>query len=232
MVHRLVGLLGGGIERQRPVGLLLLVKGERVVGEDAAHLGGGEEDVFRPLLFEEFPQGGLVRQVEHCIPCSLVPVHGRVAVLFDQLVPIGDFEILAHHLGNEFGKGSLGLPAEFLPRLRGIAQEGVDLRGTEVPRIDADDGFVTQNPHLFDTPPSQRIAMPSSRAAALTKSRTEYCWPVAMTKCSSASCWSKSHMASMESRTWTQSRFASKLTSHRQSCGPSLMRTSARVILR
>lgn len=53
---------------------------------------------------------------------SLVIVVCGKAVLLDQFIALRTLEVFAHHLGDEFVKGDLGLPAQFLVCLGRIAQ--------------------------------------------------------------------------------------------------------------
>src|SRR6185436_18850972 len=69
----------------------------------------------------------------------LATLEGIVAVLPDELVPLGRVEIFPHHLRYQLGKRDLRPPAELLSRLRGISEEGFDLGRTKIPWIDAND---------------------------------------------------------------------------------------------
>jgi hypothetical protein len=45
-----------------------------------------------------------------------------IAMLFDQFVPFGGFEVFPDHFGNKFLKGDSRRQAEFLPGLGGVSQ--------------------------------------------------------------------------------------------------------------
>src|SRR5437773_9910834 len=64
-----------------------------------------------------------------------------VAVLLHQRVALGLAQILAHHFLDELLEARLSLPAQFLLRPGGIADEGVDFGGTEIARVHGDDFF-------------------------------------------------------------------------------------------
>ena len=54
----------------------------------------------------------------------LVVVHGLVAMLLDEFVVLGGFEVFADHFGDEFVKADCGGPAEF--GFGGLAEQGFD----------------------------------------------------------------------------------------------------------
>lgn len=56
-------------------------------------------------------------------------------MLLDELILFGRFEILTHHLRNEFLETDLWHPAELLPGLRRIAEQSLHLGGPEVPGL-------------------------------------------------------------------------------------------------
>src|SRR5660398_252721 len=58
------------------------------------------------------------------------------------LIPPGLGQDLPHHLLHELREGGGGLPAQLLPGLGGIAQEGVHLGGAEVAGVDVHQGGV------------------------------------------------------------------------------------------
>ena len=64
-----------------------------------------------------------------------------MAVLLHQRVALGLAQILAHHFLDELLEARLRLPAQFLFRPRGIADEGVDFGGPEIARVHGDDFF-------------------------------------------------------------------------------------------
>src|SRR5580692_6043553 len=52
-------------------------------------------------------------------------------------LPPGDIEIACHHLLDQLGKRRFRRPAELLTRLAGVANQLVDLGGTEIDRVNA-----------------------------------------------------------------------------------------------
>jgi hypothetical protein len=74
--------------------------------------------------------------------------------------------------------------------------------------------------------------MPSSRAAAVTNSRTLCCSPVAITKSSGAGCCSISHIAHVVPGVAPVAPRVEACRRYRQSSSPTLMRASALVIFR
>src|SRR5664279_1949211 len=56
-------------------------------------------------------------------------------------LPPRDLEIARHHFLDQLRKTRLRRPTQFLPRLAGVADQFVDFGGTEIGRIDADDGL-------------------------------------------------------------------------------------------
>ncbi len=78
---------------------------------------------------------------------DLIPLHGSVlhregrlmAMRLEEGVASGHLEVLGHHLGAQLPHGDLRDPAQALLGLGGIAEEGLDLGGAEVARVDADD---------------------------------------------------------------------------------------------
>src|ERR1700722_11312223 len=68
-------------------------------------------------------------------------------------LPPGDIEIARHHLLDQLGKRRFRLPTEHLARLAGVADQLIDLGGTEINRIDANErlaGFAV-DAGLLDT---------------------------------------------------------------------------------
>src|SRR5580692_8389631 len=63
------------------------------------------------------------------------PFSSNGVLAIGHLAP-GDCEIAGHHLLDEFGEARLRFPAELLVRLAGVADQKVDLGGTEILRID------------------------------------------------------------------------------------------------
>ncbi len=127
-------------------------------------------------------------------------IHVLAAVLLDELVPLGGFQVFSRHFGDQFVDADLGRPAEFGLGLGGVAQQGFDFGGTEVARVDGDDKFSLspgpspacggggyQLPFSSTPRPSRWMSMPSPLAAALAKSRTLNCLPAAMVKSSGLS---------------------------------------------
>src|SRR5262245_9051926 len=70
---------------------------------------------------------------------SFMVVEGAVAPLPDQHVALGQPQVLGHHLRHEFGERRPRSPAQLPPGLARIAAQGVDLGGTVIARVDADD---------------------------------------------------------------------------------------------
>eukprot|EP01022_Parablepharisma_sp_SALTPOND_P036279 TRINITY_DN9838_c0_g1_i1.p1 TRINITY_DN9838_c0_g1~~TRINITY_DN9838_c0_g1_i1.p1 ORF type:complete len:1069 (-),score=237.17 TRINITY_DN9838_c0_g1_i1:780-3986(-) len=68
----------------------------------------------------------------------LFVVHGLVAVLLDQFVALCRLQVFAHHFAHQVGEGGRRRPAQFFLGLGGVAQQGLDLRRTEVARIHGD----------------------------------------------------------------------------------------------
>src|SRR3954454_12968713 len=68
------------------------------------------------------------------LPCS----SNGVLAIGD--LPPGNREIPRHHLLDEFGKRRLRLPAQNPARLAGVADQLIDFGGTEIHRIDANQG--------------------------------------------------------------------------------------------
>src|SRR5712692_4607779 len=70
---------------------------------------------------------------------SLVVVVCGESMLLHELVALGGFEVLAHHLGDELLEAYLRRPAELRARLARIAEERLDFGRPEVARIDRHD---------------------------------------------------------------------------------------------
>src|SRR5262245_32136969 len=70
-------------------------------------------------------------------PLFLALVHA-VAAAAQVRVRLGLQQIRAHHFGDELLEADARLPTQLLPCLGGVAEEGIDLCGTEVARIDRD----------------------------------------------------------------------------------------------
>src|SRR5882724_13444864 len=71
---------------------------------------------------------------------TVFPFSSNGVFAIDDLLS-GRCEIARHHLPDEVREFGFRLPAELCPRLAGIADQEIDLRGTEIGRIDADDGL-------------------------------------------------------------------------------------------
>src|ERR1700704_6263736 len=56
-------------------------------------------------------------------------------------LPPGDRQIPCHHFLDQLRKARLRLPAELLTRLAGVADQEIDFGGTEIHRIDANEGL-------------------------------------------------------------------------------------------
>src|SRR5581483_3220435 len=70
---------------------------------------------------------------------TFLPFRSNGIFSIGNLTP-GDLDIAGYHLPHEVGKTGLWLPAEFLPRLAGIADQQIDLGGAEILGIDANHG--------------------------------------------------------------------------------------------
>ena len=64
--------------------------------------------------------------------------HHGVAAVANEVIALGDFEVFADHLGDEFVEGDPGRPAEFFTCLGGVAEEGFDFGGAEVAGVYGD----------------------------------------------------------------------------------------------
>src|SRR5246127_1318555 len=71
---------------------------------------------------------------------TVLPFSSNGVLAIGKLAP-GDFEIDSHHLPDQLGEAALRLPAEFLTRLAGVADQEVDLGRAEICRIDAHHGL-------------------------------------------------------------------------------------------
>ncbi len=60
-------------------------------------------------------------------------------MLFEQGMALGGFQIAGDHLGAHLLRCDLRHPAEVFLGLGGIAQQGLDLGGAEVPFVDANE---------------------------------------------------------------------------------------------
>src|SRR5690606_8498776 len=69
--------------------------------------------------------------------CSFMVVEHPITLTCDQGVTLRVAQVGVHHLGDELLDGRRGCPAELLPCLGRVAQQGVDLGRPEVARIDA-----------------------------------------------------------------------------------------------
>src|SRR5438552_3596971 len=56
-------------------------------------------------------------------------------------LPFGDLEVAGHHFADQLGERRLRLPAEFLARLAGIADQEIHFGRAEINRIDAHQCF-------------------------------------------------------------------------------------------
>src|ERR1700758_623563 len=85
------------------------------------------------------------------------------------MLPIGNLsagglEIAGHHFLHELRKTRLRFPAQNLARLAGIADQDIDLRRSEICRVDADHGLAAL---LVDAGFLDALAAPLNRAADL-----------------------------------------------------------------
>lgn len=80
------------------------------------------------LAFERGEIGGLAEIAVHGENSALVGenlfvvFHGFVAVVFDQLVALGGFDVFSHHFSDQFMKGDFWDPAELFFSLARIAE--------------------------------------------------------------------------------------------------------------
>src|SRR6185295_805330 len=70
---------------------------------------------------------------------SLMAIEGGEAVALDELVALGGLQVLAHHLRDQLAEADARRPAELALRFRSVAEERVDLGGTQVAGIEGDD---------------------------------------------------------------------------------------------
>ncbi len=90
-------------------------------------------------------------------------------MLLDQLVALGGFEIRMHHFRHQLLKTNAGTPTQLAPRLAGIAEQGFDLGGTEVARINGDHALAGAIMGFFlDTLPA-----PGQRDAQFSRCRAD-----------------------------------------------------------
>ena len=88
------------------------------------------------------------------------------------------------------GEGRLGLPAELLARLAGVADQKIDFGRPEIDRIDANEGLAglaCRRRSRRRPCRAIRCVRPTSANASSTNSRTERVSPVASTKSSGSS---------------------------------------------
>src|SRR5688572_4219243 len=71
--------------------------------------------------------------------CSLVVLECPVASFLHEVVPASQLEIIPHHLLDELRKADPGRPAELCSGLRGIAEQGINLRRPKIAWIHGDD---------------------------------------------------------------------------------------------
>src|SRR3981081_3702122 len=85
-------------------------------------------------------------------------------------LPPGNRKIARHHFLDELRKARLRLPAELLARLAGVTDQRVDFCGTEIRRIDANDGPAgfSVDAGFFDT-----LAAPFDAAADLRECKLD-----------------------------------------------------------
>src|SRR5680860_1115493 len=89
----------------------------------------------------ELPPASLgAARVEGVGATSLPPLPYPEPPAAHVLIPPGLGQILPHHLPHELREGGGGLPAQLLPGLGGVAQEGLHLGGAEVAGVDAHQG--------------------------------------------------------------------------------------------
>src|SRR3569833_4760498 len=66
-------------------------------------------------------------------------IEHTVAFTLAQGVALGALEVLVRHLRHQVGERYLRLPAQLLARLARVAEQGLDLGGPKISRIDGDD---------------------------------------------------------------------------------------------
>ncbi len=102
-------------------------------------------------------------------------------MLFDEFVAFSALEVFAHHFAHKFLESGLRHPAELFPGLACIPEKSLHFCRSEIAwvnannsvRLEASEASLTIPTSLMPSP-FQVICMPSSAAAALTKSRTLY----------------------------------------------------------
>src|SRR6266481_791673 len=72
---------------------------------------------------------------------SLMAIEKPESVLFDELVALCQFQILAHHLAHEFPKGCTRHPTQLQPGFRCVAEQCFDFGGAKIARVDRDDAM-------------------------------------------------------------------------------------------
>src|SRR5579885_1615956 len=85
--------------------------------------------------------------------CSLVGLHGPVTLARHQGVAPREASVFGNHLRDQLIEASRRRPTELTPRFGCIAEERFDLRGSEVTRVDANDGVSAPavHAHLLDS---------------------------------------------------------------------------------
>lgn len=68
-------------------------------------------------------------------------IHGLVAMVLDEFVALGGFQIFPHHFGNEFVEGGSRRPAQLFPGFAGVAEQGFHFCRAEVAGIDGNDAL-------------------------------------------------------------------------------------------
>src|ERR1700687_5502762 len=79
--------------------------------------------------------------IPRCPATKTVLPFSSNGVLATGNLPPGYHKIARHHFLDELLKARLGLPAQLLPRLAGVADQLIDFGGAEIGRIDANDGL-------------------------------------------------------------------------------------------
>src|SRR4030081_3684546 len=72
---------------------------------------------------------------------SFMTIEEPEAMLLYEFVAFRQLEILAHHFADEIAERGLRRPAKLALGLRSVAQQGLDLRRSEIAGIDRDDAI-------------------------------------------------------------------------------------------
>src|SRR5437879_2029681 len=89
---------------------------------------------------------------------SFTRVSNPVTVPRDHRVALGMLQIGSHHFAHELSKGNARCPPQLLAGLGRIPEQGVDLRRSEVARVDSHDDAPRR---LIDAPLVEGVAFPT-----------------------------------------------------------------------